>query len=606
MKKLSIAFLAAGLLMITAVRSQTLPEGINDLYAERIKSARAVFEKLVAANPNNIEATYWLGQTYLASKDIAGARNIYSKALMASANAPLILVGMGQVELNEKKLNEATQRFEAAITISRGKKGDDPAILNAIGRAIVNTYTDKEKTGDINYAVEKLEAAVAKDPANPDIFVNLGMAYLKARPGEGGGKAFENYNKAIAANPNFPVPYYRLAKLFESQRNWELYEKYLNDAISKDPRFAPAYYELSYYKMGRKDLEAAEKYAQLFKQNSDPDPMNAYLEASIRWAKGTVDMTKGDAASARANFDAAITMAKDIINQAGTNAKGRVYKLVADALVQKGDTAGAKQYIDQYFAKADPDEVTAKDYGLKATIYSVIPGQEDVLYATYLEGVKVDTVVDNKVDLLRDAAALFKRKGMREKEGDLLSMIIQIRPKTSLNDMFDATRAYYFGQAYPKSLDMSNKMVEKFPAEIYGYEWVVNNYKILDSSYTQNKLIPATVTLFEFAQKDTAKYRKQYMAAAGTLLNYYANEAKDKDKAVEYIDKMLYVEPQNENLLKIKKDLLAPPKQSTTPPKKNTAPKSGNSSSINNSKKANTKAAVSNKKKPPVTSVAKK
>jgi len=602
MKKLSVTLLAAALLMITGIRAQSLAEGINDLYAERTKSAKAVFEKLLAANPNNIDATYWLGQTYIASKDIPGARNIYSKALMASANAPLLIVGMGHVELTEKKTSEATQRFEAAITMTRGRKGDDPAILNAIGRAIAITYTDKEKIGDINYAVEKLEAAAQKDPANADIFVNLGMAYLKAKPGEGGGKAFENYNKAIAANPNFAVPYYRLAKLFESQRNWELYEKYLNDAISKDPRFAPGYYELSYYKMSRKDLEAAEKYAQLFKQNSDPDPMNAYLEASIRWAKGTVDMAKGDQASARANFDAAITMAKDIISQSGNNAKGRVYKLIADAMVQKGDTAGAKPYIDQYFAKADPDEVTAKDYGLKASIYSVIPGQEDVLYSTYLEGVKVDTVIDNKIDLLRDAAAFFKRKGMREKEGDLLSMIIQIRPKTSLNDMFDATRAYYFGQAYQKSLDMTNKMVEKFPAEIYGYEWVVNNYKILDSSYTQNKLIPSTVALFEFAQKDTAKYRKQYMGAAGSLLSYYANEAKDKEKAVEYVNKMLAVDPTNPSLLDIREKLLNPPKQPTNPPKKTTTPKTGNSSSTNNNKKS----AVNNKKKPAANTVAKK
>ncbi len=589
MKKLSITFLAT-LLMISAVRAQTLADGINDLYAERVKSARATFEKLIAANPNNIEATYWLGQTYIAAKDIPGARNVYSKALMASANAPLLIVGMGQVELNEKKQSEATQRFEAAITMTRGKKGDDPTILNAIGRAIVNTYTDKEKIGDINYAVDKLEAAAAKDPSNADIFVNLGTAYLKARPGEGGGKAFENFNKAIAANPNFAVPYYRLAKLFESQHNWELYEKYLNDAISKDPKFAPAYYELSYYKMSRKDLQAAETYAQNFKQNSDPDPQNAYLEASIKWGQGSMDMANNNKASAKTNFDAAIAMSKDIINKSGANAKGKTYKLIADAMVQEGDSAGARQYIDQYFAKADPDEVTAMDYGLKASIYSTIPGQEDALYNTYMEGVKADTIIDNKVELLRKGAAYFKGKGMREKEGDMLAKIIEIRPKTSINDLFDAMRAYYFGQAYTKSLDMAAKMVEKFPTEIYGYEWTVNNYKVIDSNYSQNKLVPATVTLLEFAEKDTAKYKKQYMAAAGTLLNYYANEAKDKDKAIEYINKMIAMEPENESLKNIKKQLEAPVRQQ--PPPKRTTGAKGNSSSINNNKRPATKASA--------------
>ncbi|MEI9810420.1 MAG: tetratricopeptide repeat protein [Bacteroidota bacterium] len=145
MKKLSITFLFAGLLMATTIQAQSVQEGVNDLYAERFKSAKAIFEKLLASNPNNIEATYWLGQTYLATKNTAGARDVYSKALMASANAPLLIVGMGQVELLEGKLSEANQRFEAAITMTRGKKGDDPVILNAIGRAIVTTYMTKKR-----------------------------------------------------------------------------------------------------------------------------------------------------------------------------------------------------------------------------------------------------------------------------------------------------------------------------------------------------------------------------------------------------------------------------------------------------------------------------
>jgi tetratricopeptide (TPR) repeat protein len=572
MKKVSTTFLAAALLMITGLRAQTIADGVNDLYAERTKSAKATFEKLLAANPNNIDATYWLGQTDIAMKDITGARDVYSKALMASANAPLLIVGMGQVELNEKKISESTQRFEAAITLTRGKKGDDPVILNAIGRAIVNTYTDKDKIGDINYSVDKLEAAAVRDPNNADIFLNLGTAYLKAKPGEGGGKAFENYTKATTVNPNFAPAYYKLGMLFYSQKNWELFETYMNNAITKDPRFAPAYYQLSYYKMGRKDLSAAETYAQKYKENSDPDPQNAYLEASIKWASK--------------NFDQAIAMAKDIISKSGNNAKARVYKLIADAYVQKGDTVSAKPYIDDYFTKVEPDEVTALDYGLKSTIYSAIPGQEDIVFNSYLEGVKADTIIDNKVELLRKGAAFFKGKGLREKEGDLLALLIQIRPKTSLNDMFDATRAFYFGKAYAKSKDMALKLIEKFPNEVYGYDWQFNNDRLVDSSYTLNLAVPSAIQLFEFSQKDTAKFRKQYMNAAGFLLSYYANEAKDKDKAVEYVSKMLVLDPDNPSLKDIREKLLNPPKQPATPPKKNTPPKTGNSSSNNSNRPA--------------------
>jgi predicted Zn-dependent protease len=573
MKKISMTFLAAGLFMITAVRAQTLQDGVNDLYAERYKSAKATFEKLVAANPNNIEATYWLGQTYIAVKDIPGARDIYSKALMASANAPLLIVGMGQVELNEKKLSESTQRFEAAITMTHTKKGDDPVILNAVGRAITNTYTDKEKVGDINYAVDKLENASQRDPNNAEIFLNLGNAYLKAKPGEGGGRAFESYTKATAANPNFAPPYYRLAMLFYSQRNWELFEKYLNDAITKDPRFAPAYYQLSYYKMGKKDLDAAENYAQKFKQNSDPDPQNAYLEASIKWASK--------------KFDEAIAMAKDIISQLGGKAKARVYKLIADAMVQKKDTAGAKPFIDEYFARAgtetggtESDAITALDYKLKADVYSAIPGQEDVVFNSYLEGVKADTVLANKIELLTQGAAFFKARGQREKEGDLTVQLLQIKPKPSINDYYNATRAYYFGKAYPKSRDMSLKMIEKYPDSLYGYLFAMYNSRILDTLKKDSIAVPDAIAVFGFVQRDTLRFRKEYMDAAGYLLSYYANDAKDVTKALEYANKMLAMDPANETLKKIQGQLEKAAKQSS--PRGSNESRSGPSGAANN------------------------
>jgi len=163
MKKTTITFLASGLLLISGLKAQTIQEGVNHLYAQRYKSAISVFEKMLATNPNNIDATYWLGQTYLDMDEIAGARQakarqLYGKALQTTQNAPLILVGMGHVELLENKTNDARQRFETALTMSRTKKGDDPVILTAIGRANVDA-----KAGDFKYAIEKLLAAADKN-----------------------------------------------------------------------------------------------------------------------------------------------------------------------------------------------------------------------------------------------------------------------------------------------------------------------------------------------------------------------------------------------------------------------------------------------------------
>ena len=539
MNKISVILMIAAFLFAGTVSAQSLQDGVRDLYAQRYKSAKTIFENALASNPNNIEATYWLGETYIEMDDVPGAKAVYDKALLASANAPLILVGMGHVELKQNKTGEARQRFEAAITMTRGKKGDDPVILNAIGRAITNSYNVKDQTGgDINYAVEKLTTAAQRDPKNADIFVNLGNAIRKAKPGVGGGEAFQNYQKAAEANPNFPVPYHRMAQLFQSQRNWDLYEKYLNDAISKDPKFAPAYYDLYYFKLSKLDFAAAQDMATKYIASSDPDPQADHFKAQTYWAEK--------------KYDDAINISKAIITKAGAQTKPRTYILLADSYLSKGDTIGGRPYIDEFFARVKPEDITPIHYRIKADIYSAVPGQDELVYNAYMDAVKADTTIDGKTELLTQGAALFRKKGLREKEGDMLAALIQLKPKPSINNYFDATRAYYFGLAYPKSLDMATKMVENYPNEIYGYEWKFNNLKVLDSSYTENKLIPAATEYFQFAEKDTAKYKKQYLASAGFLLGYYANEVKDGVKALEYLNKMLLLDPTNENLLKIK------------------------------------------------------
>ncbi|HKO78817.1 MAG TPA: tetratricopeptide repeat protein [Chitinophagaceae bacterium] len=544
MKKISITFLMAGLLLVGSLGAQSIQDGVKDLYAERYKSAKSQFEKLIASNPNNIEATYWLGQTLLEMDDVAGAKNIYSKALLSSANAPLLLVGMGQVELKENKVSEARQRFEAAITMTRGKKGDDPVILNAVGRAITETYDAKNKTGgDINYAVEKLQAAVQRDPKNAEYYVNLGDAIRKAKPGEAGGLAFQNYQKAAEANANFPVSYYRMAQLFNSQRNWDLYEKYLNDAIAKDPRFAPAYYDLYYFKLLRLDFTGAEDYAKKFTANTDQDPQNDYLRCQTLWAKK--------------DFDGAISCAKNLVTQVGANTKARVYKLIADSYLQKKDTAGAKEFVDQYFAKVKPEELTAIDYQMKASAYSIVPGKEDSVYNAYMDGLKVDTVLENKVELLKKGAEFFKNKGQREKEGDLLNALVQLKPKPSINEMFDVGRAYYFGGAYVKSYGAFTRFTEKYPDEVFGWEWKLNNAKIIDSTKQDSIAVPDALKLLAFSEKDTAKFKKQYISAASYLALYYANKAGDKVKAIEYLKKWQNMDPVNRDAIQKNIDILS-------------------------------------------------
>ncbi|MCZ2460940.1 MAG: tetratricopeptide repeat protein [Chitinophagales bacterium] len=541
MKKILITCLSVMVFFAGALKAQTIQNGINFLYEERYQSAKAVFDKLLEVNPNNIEATYWLGQTYIAMKDVPAARQLYEKALAASANAPLLIVGMGHVELLENKTADARQRFEAAITMTHKRKGDDPDILNAVGRANVDA-----KSGDLAYAIQKLEDASKRDSKNPDIFLNLGNAYRKARPGENGGLAYQNYKQAIAVDPDFAIAYYRIAKLFETQQNWELYTENLDQAVAKDPGFGPAYYDLYYYYLGKIDpatgkidFTKADEYAKKFIANTDPDVQNDYLRAQTLWAQK--------------NYDEAINVAKGIISKAGDKTRPRTYKLLAYSYEGKGDTAQAKTYIDEYFAKEDKDNIVPPDYVLKADIYSGTPGvSPDDVVKTFMEAVSADTILQEKIDMLKKGAALFKAKKQYVQEAKMEQAIVDIKPNPTLFDMFSVGLSYYLAGMYDTSRNIFLVIQKKYPDEVYGYEMAWNNSRVIDSTKKDSIAVPDAIKLFQFAQKDTAKYKSQYLNSAGFLATYYANDAKDAASALDYINKMLEVDPSNANLNDIK------------------------------------------------------
>jgi len=585
MKKTTITFLTAGLLLMSGVKAQTIQEGMNHLYAGRIINATGVFEKLLAVNPNDISAMYWLGQTKLESDEImsariAGARSVYEKALQTTHGAPLIKVGMGHVLLLADKPEEARLHFETALTMTRNKKGDDPVIATAIGRAITDV-----KTADHKYAVKLLEDAALKDPKNTETLLQLANAYRKAGEGSGGGHAFATYNKALEVNPAFSVANLRLAKLFESQKNWELVLKYLNDAVAKDPRFTAAYYELFYYYFYRAKFDEAEGYLQ------------KYIDSKLPESEIQDQFLYGQLCYARKNFDCAITKGESVVARNGKNTKPKVYRMLAYAYFDKGDYVNAKKFSDEFFVMKNPDDYISNDHKLRADIMSKTGGSPDEIYVNYTQGAELDTTLTDKVDFLKKGVAYFKERKIRDKEALLLQKIIELKPKPTINDYFDLTLAHYFSQNYAKSRDAALIMIEKFPDQVYGYEWAFNNARVMDTVKKDSIAVPDALKLFDFSDKDTAKFKKQYISASSFLAIYYANDAKDKAKAIDYLKKWQLVDVANAENIKKNIDILM-----KTPATKPPATPKGTGKPAAQSAKSKTKSTTT---KPKTTSAAK-
>src|ERR1700744_6471381 len=198
--KMRLSLLLAGMVSLCNVAfAQTVEQGRKFLYYQRYKSAKDVFDKVLASNPNNIDGIYWQGQTLLATKDSVGAQDLYSKALQTNGNAPLLLAGMGNVELRLGKTTDARQHFETAISLSKGK---DISVLNAVADANIDAHA-----GDAAYAIAKLnQATQIKNFKSAETYVLMGDAYRKLIDG---GNAVTAYNKALTIDPKLAEAKYK-------------------------------------------------------------------------------------------------------------------------------------------------------------------------------------------------------------------------------------------------------------------------------------------------------------------------------------------------------------------------------------------------------------
>jgi tetratricopeptide (TPR) repeat protein len=546
MKKSAIVLLLAVFFSLAA-GAQSVQEGINHLYADRTASAKSTFERILAANPNNIEAIYWLGQTQLQLNQPAEARNVYQKALSTNGNAPLLLAGMGHVLLTEGKAAEARQQFEMALNLSRGKKGEDPAVLNAVGRANVEV-----PAGDVAYGLAKLQQAAQLAPTNADIQINLGNAFRRAHEG---GQAVKAYT-AAATNGLPAVAYYRMARIYETQRNWDVVGENLNRAIAADPKFGPAYLrQYNYNLFYKQDFNAAEEWARKYVAVADPSIQNEVFGAQTAFLQK--------------NYDKAIEVGNRIITQSGnTPATPGVYRLMAYSYLEgKKDTSAARRYVDQLFTNAKADELVAKDYTLKATIYS----KEDPAQVVniYLDAANDDTTLRNKLLILQEAVDWARTNNRKVAEGDLRLAQYRLNPNSTPAGLFQIGLPYYQGGNFRKADSVFQAYSRALPDSIYGYLWSARSLASIDSSGKQGLAMPQYEQVLRVAANDRARLKAYGVEAAGNLANYYVNEKGDRAKGVEYLGKGLEFDPENAAFKRAIENLQKAPARPAGPAKTN-------------------------------------
>ncbi len=551
MKKTALTLLALAFTS-AVVFAQSVDDGIKFLYYEKYKSAKDALQKVVNDKPKDAYAIYWLGQVYLQQNDTKSAQDLFQKALNEGVNDPWIWVGMGQVGLaTGGDINAAKQKFEQAITSTTQSKGKnkgnpDPAILDAIGRA---NAAGSSKQGDPNYGIEKLKKAAELDTKNPDIFINMGICYLKLG-GERGGDAVEAFREATVRDPKYASAFFHIGRIYQSQNNLEAMNKWYGDAIVADPAYAPVYYwYFEYYK--DKDINAAKEYLDKYVANADKDCATDYFVADYLFRAG--------------KYQESINKGKEMENGACKDYK-RIAMLYAYNYSRLGDTAQAKTNFEKYLSTEDSSKIQLDDYRTAGFFLKHVAGSENHAVTYLQKALAMDTVKANQMIYYDSIASAYKAANNPQERFNWLQKSYAINPKPSNADIFNLGSAALEIKNYPVADSMFALYKQKYPDQAYGYSLAVKSAQAQDS--TGAKAVGPINDYIGFLMKDTTKNAKiigYYHAIQG---GYYANTAKNIDSSIVEFQQAVQYDPQNSQYTSILTQLQKAKNQRDNPPAK--------------------------------------
>ena len=417
MKKLVLLSVSV-VLALSSVHAQVVPvsplaEGVKLLNYEKNKSALAFFKEALDKSPTNTENIFWYGEAVLAEQGsgmpsdttIKKAKAIFQQAMQAAANDPWLLVGMSHVQLLEgADANAVKQNLEVALTTTlltkgkfKGKPNQD--IVNAIGYIYAECPIN---IGDHRYAIDKLKETISayESLVSPNLFINLGINYLKVG-GENGGEAVTAFQEAITRDPKNAFPYYRTGRVYQTQSNRESFDEYYSKAIAADPSFPPVYFALYTYYADlntQTATETAKVNLDLFLKYADKDP--------------SLDIFNADYLFRAGQYDASLEKAKALEASIGIDALPRLGVLLAYNYDRIGDSIQAKTYIEQFINKSPADQVLNSDYELAVKVMSKFKGNETFVAGILEKAIAADTVKANQMKYYKLGADMYEKSNM--------------------------------------------------------------------------------------------------------------------------------------------------------------------------------------------------
>jgi len=520
MKKI---FFIPVLFMVFSAFAQDLNNAEDLLYYKKFESAEDLLNQILKNDPGNAEAWYLLSEVKDSDSEI-DLKNSFQNAPASVKDDPYFLIVTGKILLDESKKLEAEKYFEQALEKTKYKKSE---ILLAVAKAQIASGN-----GDANQAIDLLNRAIKKDKHNPQLYTELGKAYRKLNNGT---EAFKAFRQAIEADKNFAEAYYLTGMIFRTQSNSDLYLEYFNKAIQADAKYAPAYYQL-YYHYYFRNVNTAKEYLEKYIALSDYKIENDYDYTDILY------LTK--------NYTQAIELAKKLIETDKEKTPARIYKLIAYSYHESDDHLNAFDYLHRYFGAAPDSILIAKDFILVADLYAEKNKIDSAMFF-YKVGTELETDGNSVVKYYKTLADLAKQQKDNAERAIWLGKYYMKNKKSTNVDLFNWGLAWFQAGNFEKSDSVFGMYVDKYPTQLFGYYWRARSNAAIDTTMEQGLAIPYYLKVVEIGELDTTgSSKRQLIESYGYLAGYETNQNKNYGKAIEYFEKLLQLDPTNEQAKK--------------------------------------------------------
>ena len=303
----------------TSIKDAMVRFGNRDL-----DGARTLLDETRGKNPHLPPTNVMLAKLFLASNQLAPARSSLEQATMGEPNDPEPYVLFGELALRERRITDAGQLIQRAITLNETYTGNDMRKRDLQSRSFRVAFAVSEAREDWTTAKKYAEQWRTSDNSNSAARTQLARAQFKLDEEK---EAYKTLTELYKEDDTIQRPEITMALLYEQSDNDARAKALMKLAIDRAGTDLNTRLSVANWAIRNNNVKEAEKHVNEATR-LDKTSLQAMLLSGLvaRYSKdwSTAETAFSTAhAQSPANFDASNQLALSLIEQAESDKKRR-------------------------------------------------------------------------------------------------------------------------------------------------------------------------------------------------------------------------------------------------------------------------------------------